>query len=356
MKKKIIFFLPLMTGGGAERVTINIIKELDKQYYDIHLVLGTRKIGNSLHLIPNDISQYTLNTEKTLHSILKLRQIIKEINPEIIYSSLNRSHIAIYLALIGLKNRPKTIMRIPSSPKLVNKYIQYNFLFRSFLNRALRDATSIIAQTPEMKEEATEYYQLEKNKIKVLLNPVDTNLIDKSLENEKNPFNKEDINVVASGRLSREKGFDVLIKAFQKVHLQNKQFKLYIIGADYDNQIENYRELIRELNLVDVVHLLGFQTNPYRYYKYSNLFVLSSRWEGLPNAVLENIYLKKPIVATRCIPFMEELIKDGENGFLVDVENIEQLADSILKYKELNRVEEHVLKHADINKFFKGLL
>lgn len=356
MKKKIIFFLPLMSGGGAERVTINIIKTLDKHDYDIHLVLGTRKIGNSLHLIPKNITQHTLHTKKTLHSIFRLRQTIKEINPEIIYSSLNRSHIAIYLALIGFKNRPKTIMRIPSSPKLVDKYVQYNFLFRTFLNRALRDATSIIAQTPEMKEEASEYYQLDKNKIKVLLNPVDTNLIDKSLEKVKNPFNKEDINVVASGRLSREKGFDILIKAFQKVHLQNKRFKLYIIGADYDNQIENYRELIQSLNLVEVVHLLGFQTNPYRYYKYSNLFVLSSRWEGLPNAVLENIYLKKPIVATRCIPFMEALVKDGENGFLVDVENTEQLADAILRFKELRNVEKQALKNADVNNFFKGLL
>ena len=356
MKKKIIFFLPLLSGGGAERVTINIIKALDKEHYDIHLVLGTKKIGNSLHLIPNDITQHTLNTDKTLHAIFKLRQIIKEIHPEVIYSSLNRSHIAIYLALIGLKNRPKTIMRIPSSPKLVDKYVQYNFLFRTFLNRALSDATNIIAQTPEMREEAVEYYRLDREKIKVLLNPIDKERIDTSLENVTNPFNKKDINVVASGRLSREKGFDVLIKAFQKVHLQNKRFKLYIIGADYDNQIENYRELIQSLNLVEVVHLLGFQTNPYRYYKYSNLFVLSSRWEGLPNAVLENIYLKKPIVATRCIPFMEELVKDGKNGFLVDVENTEQLADAVLRYRELSSVEHQVLKDADVNKFFKGLL
>ncbi len=355
MRKKIIFFLPLMSGGGAERVTINIIKELDKREYRIYLILGTDKIGNSLHLIPKDIVIHSLNTDKTIYSILKLRKIIKNIEPDIIYSSLNRSHIAIYLALMGLKNRPKSIMRIPSSPKLVDKYIKHSFIFSLFLNKSLKSANIIIAQTPEMRDEAVVYYHLNREKIRVLLNPLDRNLIDKSIKNSKNPFNKDYINVVASGRLSKEKGFDILIKAFREVYQKNSRFRLHIIGPDYNSEIDKYRELIKRLELVDIVYLLGFKTNPYIYYRYSDLFVLSSRWEGLPNAVLENIYLKKPIVATRCIPFMSKLIKDGKNGFLVEVENIKELADAILRYRELKDLDKEIIE-SDINSFFKGVV
>ncbi len=355
MRKKIIFFLPLMSGGGAERVTINIIKELDKRAYHIYLILGTDKIGNSLHLIPKDIVTISLNINKTIYSILKLRKIIKKIEPDIIYSSLNRSHIAIYLALISLKNRPKSIMRIPSSPKSVAKYIKYSFIFNLFLNKSLKSANIIIAQTPEMRDEAVEYYNLDRDKIRVLINPLDKNLIEKSIKNQKNPFNENYINVVASGRLSKEKGFDILIKAFKEVYLKNSNFRLHIIGPDYDREIDKYRDLIKSLELIDIVHLLGFKTNPYIYYRYSDLFVLSSRWEGLPNAVLENIYLKKPIIATRCIPFMSELIRDGKNGFLVEVENIKELADAILRYKELKDLDREIID-SDINSFFKGVI
>jgi len=355
-KRKIIFFLPLMSGGGAERVTINIIKKLDKNYFEPHLVLGTKAQGNSLHLIPKEIYQHDLKTKKTIFSIFKLRAIIKKINPYFIYTSLNRSHIALYLALIGLKNRPKTLMRIPSSPKLVNRYVKYGYIFNFFLNRALKKANYIIVQTPEMRDETEIYHHIDREKIKVLINPLDRDLIESSLKHQ-SPFDKQYINVTASGRLSKEKGFDILIKAFQKVYMKNSNFRLYIIGADYDNQKGKYKELIKSLDLNSVVHLLGFQKNPYIYYQHSDLFVLSSRWEGLPNAVLENLYLTKPIVATKCIPFMEQLIIDGENGFLVDVENIEQLSDRILRYKELKSLGiSNRFKHSDVNSFFRRLV
>jgi len=353
--KKIIFFLPLMSGGGAERVTMNIIKGLNKEYFEPHLVLGTKSLGNSLHLIPRDIYQYDLETDKTIFSILKLRDIIKKINPHFIYTSLNRSHIAVNLALIGMKNRPKTIMRIPSSPKLVNRYIKNSTIFTIFLNKALQRANFIIVQTPEMKEETEIYHHIKKGNIRVLINPLDIELIEDSLE-DKSLFDKKYINVVASGRLSKEKGFDILIRAFQKVYIRNNNFRLYIIGPDYDNQEKKYEKLIEELDLSEIVNLLGFKTNPYKYYQHSDLFVLSSRWEGLPNAVLENIYLKKPIIATKCIPFMSQLIIDGENGFLVEVESIEELSDRILRYKELKDLGKKSFECSSVNSFFKGLI
>ncbi len=84
-KKKILFFLQTLNGGGAERVTVNIIKGLDRDKFEVILLLVNRE-GVYLDLIPKDVSIYSLDSSKTLFSILKLRKKIKEIKPDIIYS------------------------------------------------------------------------------------------------------------------------------------------------------------------------------------------------------------------------------------------------------------------------------
>lgn len=334
-KKKIIFFLPLLTIGGAERVSINILNKLDRKQYEIHLVLGTMK-GDAIHILPKNIEIHDLNSNKTIYSILKLRKKIKEISPFAIFSSLNRAHIALYLSLIGIRKQPKIIMRVPSSPKLVHKYNEMGKLFKFFLNLSFKSANRLIAQTPEMKEEIEKYHNIPQEKIKILINPLDTELIDSKINERCTEFQPKYFNVVASGRLTVEKGYDTLIKAFAEVHKKNNKFRLFIIGPDYGNELKKYQAMMHELKLNDIITFLGFQKNPYKYYQNSDLFVLSSRREGLPNTVLENLYLKKPVVGTRCISFMEILIKDGENGFLVDVDDIEQLSSAILNFQKIN--------------------
>ena len=232
---------------------------------------------------------------------------------------------------------------MPTSPKLLIEQDGINVIFKFLLDRVLNRATLVVAQTPEMKDEIAFYHNVNREKIGVLINPLDTKFIDKSLKDITNPFvnTKDTINVVASGRATHAKAYDILISAFQKVYSQNKDFRLFIIGANYEDEQKNYEQLAEKLGIGDVVKFLGFQKNPYRYYYYSDLFVLSSRREGLPNVVLENLYLHKPIVATRCISFMESLIQNGKNGFLVDVEDSHQLANAILNFKKLENSTEN---------------
>ena len=335
IKKKIIFFLQNLNGGGAERVSMNIINLLDKDKYEIHLVLVKKK-GAYLNLIPSYVKVYELGFSKTMFSVFKLRKKINELQPDIIYSTLFRTHIAVHFALQGLAYRPKTIFRMQNSPKLVLENKRLPWIQRVFLEKALKHATKVIAQTPQMKEEVVFYHKVMAKKIEVFINPLDTKLIQKSIEGAKNPFDDRYINVVASGRVTYQKGYDILIKAFNKVSIANRNYKLFIIGETKTNKIEECRALVKKYHLEDVVHFLGFQSNPYVYYLHADLFVLSSRWEGLPNVVLESLYLNKPVVGTRCISFMETLIDDGKNGFLVDVEDSETLASKILDFQSLS--------------------
>ena len=334
MKKRIIFFLPTLNGGGAERVSVNIMKQLDREMYDIHLVL-VKKVGEYLDLIPEDIKIHTLASSKTMYSIIKLRKLIQKLEADIVYSTLYRSHIALFFSLLGIRNRPSTILRMPNSPKLVieNREISKATIF--LLNLALKKATCVIAQTPQMKEEISLYHNINLDRIDVIINPLDTKLIKTSIQNSVSPFDTQYINVVASGRLMHQKGYDILIKAFKEVYDTNLKFRLFIIGGDYSDKKKEYEALVDNLNLESVVNFLGFQKNPYVYYHYCDLFVMASRWEGLPNTILENLYLKKRIVATNCIPFMTKLIDDGVNVFLVEVEKPIGLAKAIISFKSI---------------------
>jgi glycosyltransferase involved in cell wall biosynthesis len=353
-KTKLVFFLPHLVGGGAERVTINIIKQLDKNLFDITLVVLS-KDGPAYKFLPEDLKVIELNFSKTMFSILKLRRTIKAINPDIVFSSIFRGHIALYFSLFGVQKKPRVILRSPNSPKLILERKELSFYIKKLLDIVYKNADKIIAQTPEMKDEIIKYHFIDEKKIEVFLNPIDKELIDEKIKNIDNPFDSNKINVVAAGRLIEQKGFDILIKSFKTIIDKNRNFRLYIIGEDVVNERENLEKIIKSFNLSNYISFLGFQNNPYKYFYYSDLYVLSSRWEGLPNTILENIYLNKPIVATKCIPFMNTLLNDKKNGFLVEVENIEQLSSAILKYKEL--VPDNSFLNStsyDINKLFQG--
>jgi len=211
-----------------------------------------------------------------------------------------------------------------------------NWLMRTFVERAYANADVVIAQTPEMKKEIEYYHGISKNKVVFVLNPLDTDFIDEKIRDIKNPFDTSFINVVAAGRLSHQKGFDILIQSFKQVVDRDNNFRLYIIGNDVIGEKKSLIATAKFLNIDKHIFFLDHQTNPYIYYYYSDLYVLSSRWEGLPNTVLESLYLKKPVVSTKCIPFMNVLIKNKKNGILVDIEDPDGLANAILEYQAID--------------------
>jgi glycosyltransferase involved in cell wall biosynthesis len=354
MKTKVLFFLSNLHGGGAERVAVNLLRKLDPKRFDVSLAM-VDKTGDYIDLIPEHVTVYDLKARKTAFSLLRLRKVLKALEPDIVFATLFHTAVALYLSIATTKKRPLLVLRSPNSPKLVLANRRLHPIKRFLLEKAYKSADLILAQTPEMKEEIVKYHHIQKDKIRVFFNPLDTELIDQKIQKIENPFKTDQINVVAAGKLSRQKGFDVLIKAFRRVVDENSDFVLHIIGRGRDEK-ENLQKLVSRLHLEESVNFLGFQKNPYRFFFYSDLYVLPSRWEGLPNTVLENLYLKKPIIATRCIPSLERLIKDGQNGILVDVEDSEQLADAILSYRKLDADVAFPLQEGDINQTLMSLI
>jgi len=117
---------------------------------------------------------------------------------------------------------------------------------------------------------------------------------------------------VASGRIREEKGYKFLLKSFMEVIKINPRYRLHILGGIGNGQyMEELKQFINDNGLQKYVLFLGFKINPFHYYKFADLFVLSSKWEGLPNVVLEALYLQTPVVVTACIPYFRKLIKSG---------------------------------------------
>ena len=354
-KLKIFFVIPTLNGGGAERIFVNYIRSLDQNIYDIALLLVNRT-GEFLSLIPDHVKIVDIGKSKTRYGFFKIIKQIKNIDPELIVSTTNRMNILVLLSSFFISRRIKICLYEPSMPsaQFDNNYLPRYYLL--LMKLLYRFADYIIAQTTAMGIEIIKYYLIDKDKLLVTSNPIDTKLIDESTSGQNNPFDDNFINIVASGRIREEKGYEFLLKAFEKVIKYDIKYRLHILGTVGDkNYMKKLNKLIDENNMNNFVQFLGFQINPFPFYKYADLFVLSSKWEGLPNVVLEALYLKTPVIVTDCIPHFRELITNGKNGYVVKYGDEIDLSQKIQKYSKL-KVASEILELPDYNKIFYSMV
>lgn len=352
-RKKVLFFLQSGV-GGAERVTVTIGKLLDAKCYEIvycKMAKGSLATKNSIdNFLPEGVRVLNIVSSNALGIIISLFKILCLEKPDIVFSSV----FAINTKLLLFKkcfNKTKFVIRC-------NNYLYtLSRLQKRLLKYTYKRANIIVTQTEEMKEELIKEVKLSDDKVFVMYNPIDVDTISQAIL-EANPFAykyADKVKFVASGRVHPVKGFDILIEAFAKVRNQLHNAELFILGH-YEAQSEVYNRLIKQAEILGVlqyVHFEGFQTNPYKYVKNADCFVLSSRNEGLPNVLIEALYLGIPVAATTCIPIIQRIVDEGHNGYLSDSENPVQLADAMLKALQLGRV--NTTYHATSNEAYRKL-
>lgn len=318
-KKKVLFFLPGGV-GGAERITITIGSMLPKEEYEVKFVVVGRKT-NILKILPEGYEVIRLKIHnKYCAPITRIMQVMLKEKPAFSFSSIMYLNIRVLIAskLMGVK----CIVRNDNYLDAVSKRTRWE------LKHVYPFAYRVIAQQEEMAEDLIHGLNLDSGKVVVRYNPLDTEKIDK-LSQAPSPYPQDGcINYLWIGNFLRPKGQDVLAKAFRLVHEANPKTHLYYIGiappdTSFRDSVYNY---VKDNNLSECVHFMGFQENPYNFIKNCNCYVLPSRMEGLPNSLIEAMYLKRPVVATRCIPIISRMIKEGVNGYTTEVENAEQLA------------------------------
>lgn len=336
MKRKILFFIQNGV-GGAERMTVNIAKLLPLSEYDITFckisIPCALQNGRIDDFIPKNLKITNISWSSQIALIKQMWGIMKRIKPDVVFSSL-----------MPYNQRLLLLKPFFKSTRFIVRNDNYLFTIspikRFTLKYTYRNASTIIAQTEEMKSELCEL-GLNADKIVVLHNFLDTELIS-SKANAPSPFPIDSITrYVAVGRFAPQKGFDILVKAFAEVIKEKPDSELYIVGDHETNGKIVYNELlalIKDLNINDKVFFVGYTDNPYRYIKNASVYVLSSRYEGLPNVLVEAQFLKTPSAAVECIPIISRMIHDGFNGYLAEPENPQSLAQAMISSSKIEVV------------------
>ena len=326
-RKKILIFTP-GGAGGAERMSALIGKLLPKDQFEVkYVVLG--RLRNIYNILPEGYEVDRIPV-RNIYAFSTLRIWWKTMRekPDVVFASQVAYNPRVIIAA-KLAGR-KVVIR---SSGMVGRYKKR---LRS-VKTTYPWADKLIAQQEEMREEMIKLLMVNPEKVVTLHNPLDCNDIDR-LSNDPSPYPANDsVIFVETATVNHRKAQDVAIKAFSIVKKSIPNAHLYFLGK-YDENSTYYQELqklIAEFDLKECIHFIGYDKNPFKWVKNANCFVFPSRAEGLPNALIEASYLGVPCAAARCLPIVDVIIKDGQNGYVVDVDDVEGLARAMMEAVEL---------------------
>lgn len=350
---KIIFCSGSMSKGGAERVIANLSNYLIENN-EISIITSIK--GNSYYKLKEKIKLYSLDEKKqernfikkNISRLRKMHYLMKTIKPDIIISFLPEPSYRVLFLKIFNRNL-RVIVSVRNDPN-----VEYKSLINRLIMKLLYPlADGFVFQT----EEAQKYFSKKiQNKSVIIPNPINEEFICE-------PYSEErEKTIVTVGRLEEQKNHKMLIDAFSKLPEQFNEYKLIIYGEG--SLRRNLEEQVKNLNLVNRVLLPGQIDNVKEQIYKASLFVLSSDYEGMPNALMEAMALGIPCISTDCpCGGPKFLIKNEYNGLLCNINDDESLQfaiKKIIKDKELarnisERAQKRILDLAPdkINKYWK---
>ncbi|MCK4442389.1 MAG: glycosyltransferase, partial [Sulfurovaceae bacterium] len=330
-KTRVIFIMPELNMGGSERVIVNIINGLDREKFSIGLILF-RADGALVDEILSDVDIYDLNIYSVKKGLFPLMQMLHCLKPDIIFGGIGHLNISLAIFIPILKKflpHTKFIARQSNILSINNRHEKYPYIHNWLYKRVYKNYNKVVCQSNYMQKELVTNYNFPIEKSIVISNPINIKNIEKlsSIELEY-PFSIQTVNLISVGQLRYEKRHDLLLKIFAKL---DKDYTLTLIGDGVKR--DELKSLAKELGIIDRVAFLGHQKNPYAYIKQADIFVLTSEFEGFPNAVLEANLCGLPIVAFETMGINSELIKKRINGVLTPFGDIDKMAKVIENIK-----------------------
>lgn len=327
---KLAIFLPSLAGGGAERAMLNLAHGFAERSMKVDLVLA-RAQGPYLSQVNDSVRIVDLKAFRVLASLPNLMRYLRDERPSALISALDYANVVALWArrlvdvpMQVLVNEQNTISRsATSSARRRQRLVPH--LVRMFYPWA----DHIVGNSHGVADDLSQVTRLPQDRIKILYNPViTTELREKAQERPDHPWFRagEPPVILAVGRLTKQKDFPTLIRAFAQVH-PARSARLLILGEGPDRS--ELERLVSDLGLKDHVGLPGFVSNPYAYMSRAALYVLSSRWEGLPTVLIEALFCGPSIIATDCPSGPREILESGKHGSLVPVGDVTALANAI---------------------------
>lgn len=325
---KVLFAIHYLAGGGAERVIIRILRLLNREKFAPVLLMIENK-GVYRADVPRDVPVFDCGRYGAGGRWIWLQnfvRLLRQEKPDVVVSFLWFTNLVAILSRFFSGVRCRLVIS-ERSTIVGSRSGVLNESFRRLGVRLLYPvADRVVVNSRALRSQLTGRYNLPDTKVTVIQNPLDIDAIIEQGREYRDAAEQLDgpPMIVGMGRLGREKGFDLLIRA---AALVQQPFRVVLLGEGLEEN--RLRELTRKLGIDDRVEFAGFRKNPFAHLGKAVLFVLPSRYEGFPNSLLEAMALGVACVATRCPTGPEEIITDGENGLLVPVEDPGALANAI---------------------------
>ncbi|MFT7602503.1 MAG: glycosyltransferase involved in cell wall biosynthesis [Saprospiraceae bacterium] len=340
---KIALLLYGLHGGGAERIMVTLANEWVRQGIAVDFLVGIME-GPYQTLLHKDLNIFVFN--KRIKGLLPhVIQYLNQHQPDILLSTIQPVNVIAALAGKCSHAKTKIVLREANSPgqKLVyRKGFLSKLYFRLLPRFSYPFADGYVSVSEGLRQEMIQFYNMDGYKIRTIYNPVVNNEL---YELAQMPIDhpvlqgEEDI-IMAMGRVVPQKDFITLIRAFALVR-KKRNCKLIILGkTDFDQTYyDSLLELARDLGVEENIHFIGFQTNPFAFLKRASVYVLSSRFEGLPGALIQALALGCRVVSTDCEHGPSEILKKGEYGILVPIGKPEAMANAIEKSFTLPQID-----------------
>jgi len=330
-KKKMLIRIGSLRHGGAEKVLVTFLKNLPENKYEIDLLLNLYS-GKYLSEVPSWVNILYLNkgemiTTNRIQDIPRkmyriIYQNLLKRFPQLLYNGKlkGKKYDIEFAAIHGMRDE---ILNSPlkNSKKIVWIHNDLSEV-KGYTNDEIRkffsfDSIMVISEKIKATFLNLAQNEAEKQKVEKIYNPLDTEEILTKAEKPvlKYNFDSTAPTFISVGTVFPQKGFDRLLKVHKKLIKEGFKHKILIVGDGYD--FENIKKLKSELDVDDTSTMLGFTDNPYPYFKHSDFYILSSRYEGFPTVLFEAITLKKKIIATE-VSGVKEMLNGGDIGLIVE--------------------------------------
>lgn len=320
--KKVLFLIPSLGHGGAERVLVNLVNHMDYSKFDI-TVQTMFDVG---------IYQDKLNEKVKYKGGLKWyfpgnTFVYKLFSPKMLYKFYIKEKYDIVISYLE-GTSARVVAGCPDGSKLVSwihieqindKYVTKVFRNMAEANLCYDKYDKIVCVSDTVKQDFEKIFDVSKEPI-VLYNTVEADVIKKkSIEPiDDIEYSKDEINVCSVAKLMYSKGYDRLIPVCKRLIDDGFPIHLYLIGKGEEK--DNLKKQVADLGILDRVTFVGFKSNPYKYVKNADLYVCSSRREGFSTAVTESLIIGTPVVSTNCSGAYELLGKNNEYGIVTENE------------------------------------
>ncbi|BAO54858.1 glycosyltransferase [Nonlabens marinus] len=328
-KRKIVLFVPLLGGGGAEMVFVNLSNYFVSNGFDVVLFYA---YGDSfLNLLDKRVinkpvagtkysSIRTINRViRILKSYVALCKLLKKEQPDYLLATVHESNMIAYFAHKKVAHRTKLILSMAN----IYRKSTLPFFLRPVLKTAFKNAQNLIANSPDTAASYKRFVGNDSLPVHIIGNPTfqeNTNI---------KPLDFDFPYLLTVGRLESQKNQSLMIDAFYKVCLTNKTIKLIILGEGTLRGALERRT--KSLGLTDRVIFMGFVEDTSRYYSNAEAFILSSDFEGFGNVIVEAMSYGIPVVSTDCPGGPNFIINKPTIGELCEMQNPEALSAAILK-------------------------